>query len=481
MPKTMPVARDIFHPLYLDLFWQMIAERQLVWYRRSFEKLDPPWTDDAVMNSEFITNVYRELDPGTIYVVDNILNTSEHPTDKIFNVMVYRMMGSQIATHQHVGFRHVKNFDSKKFYKSLQAYEATGGKIFGDAYRVAPYQDEGGANKSENVSLLLGKIADAFAEHYKAMLAADSSQELWGVINSIRGLGDFLAFQIMVDLLYPIEMMNNQPMFPFTHDDWAVAGPGAKNGIKQLMRPDVVPASYYGAMRWLTDNMQSELERLQLPFVYLAKPNGEPKRLHVTDIQSCLCEFFKYARIWSGSSRAVRKFKPSTPASDLQVLEVVTEANAGNVERISHILPGTDRWALTPPVPSAVEHERLVSSAISGGELLDGVAGGLVAPGNAVGGQLPANYASQLAQAALVGELGQGVPFNDNQPRLVLVDPLHQFGDDVPYALMIIPIGKGRSGVAVPQNLEALVAPAPEPDHAAAGDAEVEPEDGSLL
>lgn len=474
MPKTMPVARDIFHPLYLDLFWQMIAERQLVWYRRSFEKMDPPWTDDVVMQSEFITNVYRELDPGTIYVVNDILNTSEHPTDKIFNVMVFRLMGSQIETHKHAGFQKVKNYDAGTFYAILQEFDKHGGKIFGDAYRVAPYQDEGGQDKADNVSRLLGKIADDFSTHYKSMQAASSSQELWAAINGIRGLGDFLAFQIMVDLLYPIEMMNNQPMFPFTHDDWAVAGPGAKNGIKQLMLPDVVPASYYGAMRWLADNMQAELERLKLPFVYLQGKDGGPKRLHVTDIQSCLCEFYKYSRIWNGSSRAVRKFKPSTPASDLQVLSVVTEANASDVERISHILPGTDRWALTPPIPSAAEHELLVRSTIAGGEELDGVARGLVTPGNAVGGQLPANYAAQLAQAALVGELGQGVPLDDNQPRLVLVDPLHQFGDDVPYALMIIPIAKSRSGVAVPQNLEALSTPAPEPDHAGTGDAEVQ-------
>jgi len=48
----------------LDLFWQFIAERQKVWYRRVVEGRPAPWTDDDILQEYRFTNVYRELDPG---------------------------------------------------------------------------------------------------------------------------------------------------------------------------------------------------------------------------------------------------------------------------------------------------------------------------------------------------------------------------------------------------------------------------------
>lgn len=475
MPNLAAVNRELFHPLYLDLFWQFIAERQLVWWRRSVLKQEGPWTKDVVMQNEFITNVYRELDPGTIYVLRNILETSNHPADKIFNVMMFRLMGSQIETHQALGFQEYKKFKPATFTKKLQTLDAAGTKVFGDSYRVAPYQDEGGSSKIENVGLLFGRLAVDFEETYKSLKATTSARSLWDGIKAVRGLGDFLAFQIMCDLLYPIEMMNGQPMFPYTHNDWAIPGPGAKNGMMQLVRPGLVPSSYLDAMEWLRDNMHEELKRLDLPFMYLANSDGSAKYLHTADIQSCLCEFFKYSRIWSSQSRAVRKFKPMTASSSLDEFPVVLETPSGDVESVREILAGNGR-TLTPPVPSAAEHERLVRLAISGSEQLDGGAGGL-GPGDAVVGQLVPDYAAQLAQAGLVGAFGQGISLNDNQPRLVMVDPLHQLGDDVPYALMIIPIAKARSGIAMIQHTNVVdVPPAPEPDSASTGEAEVEPE-----
>jgi hypothetical protein len=235
--------------------------------------------------------------------------------------------------------------------------------------------------------------------------------------------------------------------------------------------PGLTPTSYLEMMEWLRDNMQSELERLNLPFVYLADSAGEPKRLHTADIQSCLCEFHKYTRLWTKESNKVRKFKPSTPSLSLDEFPVHIEPVSCEVESISDIMIG----AFTPDVPSAAEHERLAGIAVPGSVHLQGVGGHLVGPGNAVGGQPLPDYAAQLAQAGLLGSFGPGILFDQSQPRLVLIDPLGQFGPDVPYALLITAIGKGSAGVAPVENLGALSPLPTNPDHPGTGEAEVQP------
>src|SRR4051794_22718625 len=74
------------------LFWRFLHERQRVWQRRFVQRCPPPWTEDPVLQSERFTNVYRELDPGTQYALMAILETTHAKEDKIFNILLYRLI-----------------------------------------------------------------------------------------------------------------------------------------------------------------------------------------------------------------------------------------------------------------------------------------------------------------------------------------------------------------------------------------------------
>ena len=277
----------------LDLFWWFVNERQSIWNKRYVQKLPQPWTTDIILRKERFTNVYRELDPGTQYAI-SILETKNPKPDKIFNIMLYRLIG-KADTHKIIGFQKLSNFNSKVLERKLKEVKIP----FTGAYMVSPYNSMGSKDKIVNVSRLFGKIHKDFDSIYEGIDNSSSSEEVFNVLRSVNGFGDFLAYQVLVDLLYPLKIYKNKPLLPYSNDDWSKAGPGARKGVKILSNNN-----YLEVMTWLRDNQEKEFKRLHLDFPYYNQ------RISLANIQNCLCEFHKYVKISNGTGRGRRKFIP---------------------------------------------------------------------------------------------------------------------------------------------------------------------------
>lgn len=293
---TRHLTHDHFDTAMYDLYWQFLCERQRIWVRRAHLKLDRPWTTDRTLNYEFITNVYRELDPGTEYVLDVLCAANDLPIDKIFNVMVYRLMGSQISTSASLGFIKHDEFTMKKYMRNLGGLS---GNIFGDAYRVAGY-GEGTGSKLENVGQVIAELAKSMPEWYRRMSGSANARDLFNVFSSIQGFGTFLSNQCMVDALMLDEAdllsTDEDRQWSFGTNEWCEPGPGAKRGIAKLLVPGVKPANLHMVMAWLRDAQVAEWDRLGLQFPFLLNKDDEPKLLTICNIQTTLCEFSKYVR-----------------------------------------------------------------------------------------------------------------------------------------------------------------------------------------
>jgi hypothetical protein len=288
----------------LDLFWWFVNERQSIWNKRFIERLPYPWTSDKVLKEEHFTNVYRELDPGTVYVVKNILELNKPKPDKIFNNMIYRLIGRE-ETFDSLGFQDLDSFNPDLFQSKLKDFRSSGKNIFTGAYLVSGYSSMGSKDKIENVTRLFIKMHDNFDLFYKEVENSKTSEQVYTAIKSQDGFGNFLSYQVLVDLLYPLKCYKNKPLLPFSHDDWAVAGPGAKKGIELITNTKL---SDLEVMRWLHKNQDKEFERLNLKFPYLINEKGKIIEVSLSNIQNCLCEFYKYVKIKEGFGRGRRKF-----------------------------------------------------------------------------------------------------------------------------------------------------------------------------
>lgn len=452
MPGARNITESLMDPVMLDLFWKFVAERQLVWYRRSVLGLEAPWTTDPIIQNEFITNIYRELDPGTQYAINEILEKeADSLTDKIFSIFVFRIMGSQEWVHKEItSLIKTKSVKKDKLFSKFQELAAGGNNIFGNAYRVAPYDKLGGGSKVENVSILLAKLAGDFKATHDAMKTAHSAQKLFEVITSTEGIGKFLAFQIMCDLLYPLDYLNGQPMFPYSHNDYVVPGPGSVEGIRKLLNPGVGVHSHATVIEWLRDNQDEGFEKAGAPFLYLANLDGTPKKLHLADIQSCLCEFNKYSRIWKGDVKLVRKFRQSSTREQiLQDIPIVIDPVASKMEGVSTVVVR----ALTPMPPSGGYHLDLASPTVTGGEQLVG-AGTNNLQWYTLSPKTPLDYALQLTESGLVRPTAVGVIFHNGKAHTVVLHGPEDLVLNVGETVMISPValpfgGSPASGTGI--------------------------------
>jgi hypothetical protein len=300
-----------FRPEQLDEFWGFVCERQNIWFARTQQRAPPPWTEDPILRSFRFTNVYRECDPGTDYLLRNILDTNQSDADKIFNVMIYRLIGRK-DTYQRIGFQHVTTFDSKRLKETLQYIrDVDKHSPFSGAYTVCSYSSMGSHDKTENVAEVFSELKHEFPGIYARIKSCKNAKATFDVLNSVVGFGRFLAYQVLVDLLYPLKVKNGAPLLPFSHDEWAMAGPGASRGIHVLLKENATPREL-DVMRWLRNNQRNEFERLGLDFHYLKDKAGNPIEVSLANIQNCLCEFYKYDKIKTGTGRARRRFTPRT-------------------------------------------------------------------------------------------------------------------------------------------------------------------------
>lgn len=303
----MYTTNECFVPDRLDLFWQFVYERQRVWHRRVSQKLPPPWTGDPILQSERFTNVYRELDPGTQYVIEHILEINAPRPDKLFNVMLYRLIG-RADTHATLGFQFLIDFNSSEMERILKSLRRSGRPPFTAAYMVSAYSSLGSCDKIENITRLFGALHADFDDFFVRVDHCMTLANVHATLSSAYGFGNFLSYQIMVDLLYPLHVYGNKGLLPFSHDDWASPGPGAQRGIEMLLRPDVARHDLE-VMCWLRDQQHAEFARLGLDFPYLEDADGNPIAISLANIQNCLCEFHKYVKIREGTGRGRRKFK----------------------------------------------------------------------------------------------------------------------------------------------------------------------------
>lgn len=287
-------------------FWAFVCERQAVWRRRFVLGQPPPWTLDPILRVNRFTNIYRELDPGTQYAVKSILERRESISDRVFNVMIYRLIGRK-ETHHAIGFVKLRDFDPSALAESMRAVRRSGISPFTGAYLVAGYAQMGSVDKIQNVARLFGQIAHEFPSYSTRMRRARSFRELYSALLSVPGFGNFLAYQVAVDLTYPLRALKGSGLFPHSQEDWAAAGPGAKKGIA-LIRGSGAGPTDLDVMIWLRDNQRLEFGSFGLDFPYLLDKGGSPLPVSLPNIQNCLCEFYKYDKIATGKGRSRRRF-----------------------------------------------------------------------------------------------------------------------------------------------------------------------------
>lgn len=344
------VREDVIRNAAPDLNWKnvyhfkrFVLDRYRVHLRKDVDLLPAPWTKNKIIQEFRFTNVRREHDRQTRYLIENIVKNPDLTLeDKIVNCFMFRAWNNW-DTLKDFGFpyraKQIYNPKLKEkvrpIYKRLEiedpgrlwwsnAYNQGGTKAAwkfpaGDGYQRAYKESEAMkygdwekdiALRPFHVGIWLGDKGIV-----EKLLNAEDQQECFNIIKSVRGFADFLAYQVFVDLTYI-------PEFPFSENEFVIAGPGCKKGLDYIFK-DKDGMNYEECIFWLRDAINDfpiPLFCCDEVMEFNERANWIPedlfrdlpkydRKMNVMSIENCMCELSKYIRAVEGTGRPRNKYK----------------------------------------------------------------------------------------------------------------------------------------------------------------------------
>jgi len=301
-----------------EAYWYFAAERQQIFLKR-LQGAKPPYTNDKILQTYKFCNVFRATDRVSQFLIrDVIYSGKDSAKDQLFRILLFRLLNrnqSWLDLEETVGRVSTLDFSFDRYDRALHALREKG-PIYGNAFILCANKVFGHAEKHRNHLALLEHIFIR-TEIWKELVAADSLQELFERLRSLPLLGDFMAYQMAIDLNY-------SELFCFSENDFTVAGPGAKRGIAKCFT-DVGSLTSADVIQWMVEHQQVEFARLGLDFGGLF---GRP--LHAIDCQGLFCETDKYCRV---------KF-PELASNRVRIKASFTE----NLQPITYFFP--PKWGI---------------------------------------------------------------------------------------------------------------------------------------
>lgn len=271
-----------------DTYWYFAAERQRIFLKRFLGK-GSPWTQDPILGNYKFTNAYRASDRVSQYLIQKVIYDHQDQTPKniFFRIMLFKFF-NKIET-----WESLEKGLGREIHVSDNSFEQIGGilsnmmergeKIFSSAY-IMP---SGGKNaafskKHRNLLVLLERMLSD--ELYIKLADAKSLEQAFKLIRSYPMMGDFLAYQYMIDINY-------SNITNFSENDFIVAGPGALDGISKCF-VDMGGMSPAEIIERVTLSQSEMFEKLGIDF-----QNLWGRKLHLIDCQNLFCEISKYSRV----------------------------------------------------------------------------------------------------------------------------------------------------------------------------------------
>lgn len=299
--------------------YQFVTERYQIHLNKDVLKLSPPWTEDEVLRDFRFTNVRREHDRETKWVIEHITSNPELSyEDKLLNVILFRLYNKhETAELISMPFKFSETPDwNPEWYRSLfEAAEKADPhvKFFTGAFNTGglkralkwylPKDDPKNSMPMRVLWFIQYLITEGIVEQVKACSRQD---EVCNLLSSYMGLGKFLSYQIFVDMTYIKE-------FPFSENEFTVAGPGCIMGLNYLFE-DRDGMSYEECLFWLRDNLgdlfTNRLGVYWNPKELFSDLPQYDRCLNVMSLENCFCELSKYIRAKEGTGRPRKRYRP---------------------------------------------------------------------------------------------------------------------------------------------------------------------------
>ena len=304
-------AEPLFNGGSLELFVHWIIERYKIHLKKDVNHEERPWTTDPILDNYRFTNVRREQDRQSMYLIDNIVKNNKLTLEeKIINCIMFRcwnvwesmkLLGGPWKKEELLNGSAL--LTARTVYNQISQDEPRHGwftKVFFTSGVKLGMKNLLGV---KNFVLGVFDIAQWVISNDIAnkVLETETQLDAFNILKSIPGIANFLGYQIFVDCTYI-------PEFQFSENEFTIAGPGCKKGLNRLFM-DTDGMNSEESVFWLRDNLTTVAPQLD-PKTLMTDLPEEERFLSVMSLENCLCEFSKYHRAYHKESRPKNKYVP---------------------------------------------------------------------------------------------------------------------------------------------------------------------------
>ena len=310
----------------MKLFWYWMAERMNIWYRRTVLREPQPWTDDAILQENKFTNVFRDLDRGTIVYIKEILNKmDELPSgvddaalyqriqEVILNTQIYRLF-LKYGTWKQIEFLYLDTYKEQweQAKDNLRRMKANGEIIWHGAYFVnhlksANLDSATNSDKLENALCL----CEQFYEHLEDTtnyVMNHNMRDCLDYLDYFPGAKNFNVYEWLCDWGMAYRHIRNY-FVPWTDDSYVSVGVGNKRGLDFIFE-DKGNLDYYELNFYLRASWKHYMKRYGYYDRFISQlPKWTSQDINMRVIEHDICEFQKYLVVYYGIGRCKGRFK----------------------------------------------------------------------------------------------------------------------------------------------------------------------------
>ena len=314
----------------LDKFLYWMEERHRIYVSYKIEGRKPPFSKDPIFNEWKFTNVFRELDTGTIWLRENFIEPFEDDEHLFFNICAYRSfnwwptslyMGYQVAEDSFSEYSNDDDFiyiwNPTQLEQDLNDRQFHDGEqIFTNAHMLTGTL--GGPERKNKIWQVVWQVLDSLwktQDKYNPEVTGERTLEgFFKKMKDATGFGPFIAYEVTTDLRHTRYLQAAPDILT-----WANPGPGAMRGINRLLNlpvgryKDGSTTKYHPVKVSGLDYVQNMRDLLAIALEEL--PNNDDYHiafyeLEMRDIEHSLCEFDKYMRVQTGEGYPRQRFNP---------------------------------------------------------------------------------------------------------------------------------------------------------------------------
>ncbi len=293
-----------------DTYWQFACERQNIFMRKA-AGLTENLTEDPILKVHKFTNAYRASDRVSQYLIKDVIYKEGYsvndisPEDILFRILLFKTFNN-IETwkrlEEKLGQITYKNFNVETYGKALSELYAQGVTLYSGAYIMASGKSAFGHERKfmNHLSLIDFMMKDQVTDK---ILRSKQLEEIYQILLEYPTIGTFLGYQYTIDINY-------SELVDFSENEFVIAGPGAKAGIRKCFsNSDAFSEAYI--IQYMCEHQEEEFARLRLDFATLGG-----RKLQLIDCQNVFCETDKYSRVKfpdvadkNGRTRIKQKYK----------------------------------------------------------------------------------------------------------------------------------------------------------------------------